>query len=187
MLSSQEGGLIGLPLRLSNEGLLRPRVARAQEINRPPSHPSDRVASASKKDGLAVPLPSFRACSLHASKGGLVDPRMRASNEHILIVRVPRAGGRPGSPSPPPPSPLVLFQGWGLIDLPLRASNEGLPRPRVARAQKIIRLHPILPYSTFEFEHGILQPTPMEKRQRPLRTAASHDGLTIRSTKHDLI
>src|SRR6185295_1353056 len=26
----------------------------------------------------------------------------------------------------------------------LRASNEGLPRPRVARAQKIIRLHPLL-------------------------------------------
>jgi len=41
-----------------------------------------------------------------------------------------------------PPSSLVIFQGWGLIDLPLRASNEGLLRPRVARAQKIIRLHP---------------------------------------------
>ena len=33
----REGGLIGLPLRASNEGLLRPRVARAQETNRPPS------------------------------------------------------------------------------------------------------------------------------------------------------
>ena len=43
-----------------------------------------------------------------------------------------------------PPSSLVLSQGWGLIDLPLRASNEGLLRPRVARAQKIIRLHPLL-------------------------------------------
>jgi hypothetical protein len=32
-------------------------------------------------------------------KGGLVDPRLRASNEHILIVRVPRAGGRPGYPA----------------------------------------------------------------------------------------
>jgi hypothetical protein len=29
--------MIGLPLRACNEGLLRPRVARAQEINRPPS------------------------------------------------------------------------------------------------------------------------------------------------------
>ena len=38
---------------------------------------------------------------------------------------------------------LILSQGWGLIDLLLRASNEGSPRPRVARAQKIIRLHPL--------------------------------------------
>ena len=38
----------------------------------------------------------------------------------------------------------VISQGWGLIDLPLCASNEGSPRPRVARAQKIISLHPLL-------------------------------------------
>jgi len=37
---SQEGGLFELPLRASNEGLLRPRVARAQEANRLPSHSS---------------------------------------------------------------------------------------------------------------------------------------------------
>jgi hypothetical protein len=37
----------------------------------------------------------------------------------------------------------LSLQGWGLIDLPLRASHEGSPRPRVARAQKIIRLHPL--------------------------------------------
>src|SRR6187549_2607981 len=43
-----------------------------------------------------------------------------------------------------PPSSLVLSRGWGLIDLPLRASNEGSLRPRVARAQKIIRPHPLL-------------------------------------------
>jgi hypothetical protein len=43
-----------------------------------------------------------------------------------------------------PPSLLVISQGWGLIDLPLRASNEGSLRSRVARAQKIIRLHPLL-------------------------------------------
>ena len=30
------------------------------------------------------------------------------------------------------------------MDLLLRASNEGLLRPRVARARKIIRLHPLL-------------------------------------------
>jgi hypothetical protein len=39
-----------------------------------------------------------------------------------------------------PPSSLVISQGWGLIDLPLRASNEGLLRPRVARAQETISL-----------------------------------------------
>ena len=130
--------------------------------------------------GLSIPYFIF--------KGGLVDPRLRASNEHILIVRVPRAGGRPGYPSHPSEAarcastgnrpapyfflnpfiqklrewPRLLFTarierytcslqarlfslwGWGLIDLPLRASNEGSPRPRVARAQKIISLHPLL-------------------------------------------
>src|SRR5580765_4877861 len=39
---------------------------------------------------------------------------------------------------------LFPLQGWGLIDLPLRAFNAGSPRPRVAREQKIIRLHPTL-------------------------------------------
>ena len=34
--------------------------------------------------------------------GGLVDPPVRASNEHLLSVRVPRAGGRPGCPLFPP-------------------------------------------------------------------------------------
>ena len=42
----------------------------------------------------------------------------------------------------PPGLPLSLRE-WGLIDLPLRAFNEGLLRPRVARAQEIIRLHPL--------------------------------------------
>jgi hypothetical protein len=45
-----------------------------------------------------LPHPYKFACSL--LKGSLVDPRLRASNEHILIVRVPRAGGRPGYPPP---------------------------------------------------------------------------------------
>ena len=41
----------------------------------------------------------------------------------------------------------------GLNDLPLRASNEGLLRPRVARAQKIIRLHPLLCSAIKEGDH----------------------------------
>ena len=36
---SKKGGPIGLPLRASNEGLLRSRVARAQETNGPPLSP----------------------------------------------------------------------------------------------------------------------------------------------------
>ena len=41
----------------------------------------------------------LRATQSHFSfEGSLVDPRLRALDEHILIVRVPRAGGRPGSP-----------------------------------------------------------------------------------------
>jgi hypothetical protein len=42
----------------------------------------------SEGDGL-----SLHARFLFSPRGGLVDPRMRASNEHIPIVRVPRAGG----------------------------------------------------------------------------------------------
>ncbi|MEO5631258.1 MAG: hypothetical protein ABIQ24_05225, partial [Nitrospiraceae bacterium] len=41
-----------------------------------------------------LPIPYF------IFKGSLVDPRVRASNEHIPIVRLPRAGGRPGCPAP---------------------------------------------------------------------------------------
>jgi hypothetical protein len=43
------------------------------------------------------------------------------------------------------PSSLVISQGWGLIDLPLRASDEHILIVRVPRAQKIISLHPFFP------------------------------------------
>jgi hypothetical protein len=55
----------------------------------------------------------------------------------------------------------LSLQGWGLIDLPLRASNEGLLRPRVARAQKIIRLHLLLL---------------LDSRECPLPILGSHEG-----------
>ena len=41
----------------------------------------------------------FPSLPVLLKKGGLVAPRLRASNEHIPIVRVPRAGGRPGYPA----------------------------------------------------------------------------------------
>ena len=59
--------------------------------------PLYRGASASRKDCL--PSPFFSPSSpTSLDEGGLVDPQLRASNEHILIVRVPRARGRPGHP-----------------------------------------------------------------------------------------
>ena len=79
---------------------------------------------------------------------------MRPSSEHILIVRAPGARNQHGCHSipfivgalrarrAPGHSPLhsklrsLSPQGWGLSDLPLRASNEGSPRPRVARARR---------------------------------------------------
>jgi len=47
------------------------------------------------------PKPSHRPRSYLSSPGSLIDPRMRASNEHLLSVRVPRPGGRLGCPSHP--------------------------------------------------------------------------------------
>ena len=103
---------------------------------------------------------------------------MRPSSEHILIVRAPGARNQHGCHSipfivgalrarrAPGHSPLhsklrsLSPQGWGLSDLPLRATFspgpptgtprrtispcEGFRAPRVARAQKITRLHPLL-------------------------------------------
>ena len=57
------------------------------------SYPSEAALCAGTVDHQAPsPLPNV------IFKRGLVDPRVRASNEHIPIVRVPRAGGRPGYP-----------------------------------------------------------------------------------------
>ena len=74
------------------EGPPRARVARAQKIIR--LHPL------------------FPSLLLSFSGGGLVDPLVRASDEHILIVRVPRAGGRPGCPlfflAGPSPHPMPV-------------------------------------------------------------------------------
>ncbi len=68
-------------------------------------------------------------------KGSLVDPRSRTSNEHIPIVRVPRAGGRPGYPSLP--SKLACFSSFGRAPMLVyvRPSNEALLRARVPGAQ----------------------------------------------------
>ena len=73
------------------------RLPFTARIERPPVY---RGGSPSKKG--TWPLTPHPQTFPHLSKGGLVDPLLRASNEHIPIVRVPRAGGRPGYPPFPP-------------------------------------------------------------------------------------
>jgi hypothetical protein len=89
---------------------------------------------------LLLPFPLLPSSLIYLFGGGLVDLIVRASDEHILIVRVPRAGGRPGLPLPCL-SWLAYFPSreGGLLGLPLRASIEGLLRPCVPRAQEINR------------------------------------------------
>ena len=75
-----------------------------------------------------------RSHSLFSSQGSLLAPRVRASNDINAPSKLARS----------------LLKGWGLIDLPLRAFNEGSPRPRVARAQKIISLYPLPIFSAVD-------------------------------------
>ena len=145
--------------------LLRPRVAQAQEANRHPHsvppqiplHPLGggwpRLLFAARIERYTCPL---QACSFSLQGWGLIDLPLRASfsPSHPLARRdVPlaRARGvrdralhehrRPSSlPSAHTPSALPRFsQEGGLFGLPLRASNEGLLRPRVARAKEANR------------------------------------------------
>ena len=113
-----------------------PRLPSTARIERPPLH---RGGSASKKGTWPLPFspPSLlviaqewglidlplrvSTSSLLPLEGSLVDPRLHASNEHILIVRAP-----------------TFYLEGGLDGLPLRVSNEGLLRPRVARAQETV-------------------------------------------------
>jgi hypothetical protein len=60
--------------------------------------PSSLVYGIQRMTRMSPPLRAFFQFPQYLFKGSLVDPRLRASNEHILIVRVPRAGGRPGYP-----------------------------------------------------------------------------------------
>ncbi len=113
--------------------------------------------SETSTNGSGQGCPLLRASSDHRL---FIDPSKLAyfpssgKGTHVglraAVERGPSQGARSGSTGPtwaPFPSfqaRSFSLQGWELIDLPLRASNEGLRRPRVARAQKIIRLHPLL-------------------------------------------
>src|SRR5437016_2614619 len=97
-----EGLLFSFLPHLKEEG----RWPLPARIEGPPLY---RGASASRKDRL--PSPFFSPSSpTSLDEGRLVDPQLRASNEHILIVRVPRARGRLGGPH-------LLFVGERLIPL----------------------------------------------------------------------
>ena len=98
------------PYQLPRHPLLRPRVARAQKIVR--LHPLlVRVLRARRAPVGFLPIPC--PYSILSFRGSLVDPRLRASNEHFLNVRVPRAGGRSGCPS----ESLPLFRGVANVAL----------------------------------------------------------------------
>ncbi len=170
-MSIRISSLVLCSAKQGREGLLTAAVERgpsegarsgSKESSSRPCIPPSETARCTSTGNHQAPSPSLLQPSTKRSGRGC--PSLRASDEHILIVRVLRARRAPGH-SPLYPSetarctstgdhlvcPLISFQarslslqGWGLIDLPLRASNEGSPRPRVARARKIIRPHPLL-------------------------------------------
>ena len=143
------------PLRASNDHRFIVGVPRVQRVTGAALRPSCSGSSGphipvyfSPSWGVAWLNPQLRASSsgrlifTTSLKGsGRGCPLLRASNEHIPIVRVLRARRAPGH-SLFIPFFLVLSpsQQGGLFGLPLRASNEGLLRPRVARAQETNRL-----------------------------------------------
>jgi hypothetical protein len=89
-----------------------------------------------------LPLRSLRnrfpSCAMTQNKGLSIFFASRKGSGQIIVYSAHRTIYMF------PPSLLGISQGWGLIDLPLRVSNEGSLRPRVVRAQEIIRLQPLL-------------------------------------------
>ncbi len=65
---------------------------------------------------------------------------LRPSSEHILIVRAPGAVDHTGFPNL-----FFSLKGVAWLNPQLRASNEGLPRPRVARAKGVHQATPVSP------------------------------------------
>ena len=115
-----------VPLRPSSEHILIVRAPGAEDHTGFPQ---------------SIFLPIRRAAWLN--------PQLRASREHRFTVRPLREKGTIPAALPFPFSGfracLYFSPEGGLFGLPLRASNEGLPRPRVARAQETNRL-PSPPY-----------------------------------------
>jgi hypothetical protein len=145
---SQEGDLFGLPLRatfspahpLARRDVHEPEQgesATARCASTEDHQPSSPLLFCEQEGHLLLPIPVFLLFPTSPLlEGGLVDPRLRASNEHIPIVRVPRAREDNRHPHFIPPLPIPPGES---PDCPsLRASNEGLLRPRVARARRMV-------------------------------------------------
>ena len=96
------------------------RALREQRKLPRPCIPPSETARCTSTGNHQAPSPSLLQPSTKGSGRGC--PSLRASDEHILIVRVLRARRAPGRPYPLPPSSPVFSQGWGLIDVPLRAT-----------------------------------------------------------------
>jgi hypothetical protein len=82
---------------------------------------------------LACFIAPFRAIRRFPGELGLVDPRLRASNEHSFTVRVPRAGGQPGHVPLPLQARSYPLQEGGLNRSPT-ARIEGAHSDRAASA-----------------------------------------------------
>jgi hypothetical protein len=101
--------------------------------------------------------PSKLACYPYLGRAASSDPPLRASNDHRFIVGVPRARtiteaalhplcSRSSGPHSFSQSIFSSFSLLGVawLNPQLRASNEGLPRPRVARATGVHQATPSL-------------------------------------------
>ena len=89
---------------------------------------SPRIVHCAQRTNTSFLPPLLRPLLLLSKRGSADCRSLRVSNDIHAPSKLARYLSRDG----------------GLIDLPLRAFNEGSPRPRVARAQKIISLHPLL-------------------------------------------
>jgi hypothetical protein len=140
--------------------------------------PSSLVYGLQRVGRMSPPLRASIQFCHHMFEGSLVVPRLRASNEHILIVRVPRAEGRPGCPSHPseaarcastedhqPSSSPMLHtstKGSGRGCPSLRASDEHIPIVRVLRARRAPGRSPPPFFSI------LLQPIIEQQKRRPI-------------------
>ena len=122
----------------SPQGMGTERSSSARLCSYPPTRahqdalftPASTVSSCAFCEQEGHPTASFSRLSVFQLLlgGGLVDPQMRASNEHLLSVRVPRAGGRLGRP--PPPSNLTFPQFRGHLVKPPPSSLRTPPGNR---------------------------------------------------------